>query len=178
MTNSEQPRGSQLSQNIAVMARLDRTERARRGLSDRAGAAIADFSGSMWFVGIHVAWFVAWIVLNRSAASSRFDPYPYSLLTLIVSLEAIFLSTFVLISQNQLTQLATRRANLDLQIDLLSESEMTKVLKTLQAITVHLGMPQTDDPEMQDLSERTRIEDVVRALDERVAPKAPRARYG
>ena len=85
---------------------------------------IANFCGSMTFVWIHVGWFGGWIVIN-AATRFQFDPFPFTFLTLVVSLEAIFLSTFILISQNQETRMTERRNHLDLQINMLAEKEDT-----------------------------------------------------
>lgn len=83
-----------------------------------------------WFIMAHVIWFCAWMPLNSKALSlQKFDAYPYPLLTMIVSLEAIFLSLFVLMSQNRSSLQAEQRAHLDLQINLLSETENTKMLQ-------------------------------------------------
>src|SRR6201996_8450733 len=91
----------------------------RRRLQDRVSDRITAFSGSMTFVYIHVAWFAAWIVLNETPWA--FDPYPFGLLTLIVSLEAIFLSTFVMISQNRESARSDARDEIDFETNVLSE---------------------------------------------------------
>jgi len=93
-----------------------------------------------------------------------FDPYPYQLLTMVVSLEAIFLSTFVLISQNRLSEEADKRSELDLHIGLLTEHELTRVLKMLDEIQDKLGIP-NDDDELQELEKETRPEDVLEEIE-------------
>jgi uncharacterized membrane protein len=95
--------------------------RARRSLQDRAADAITRFAGSMLFVYLHVGWFVVWIVLNV-AAPRPFDKFPFGLLTLIVSLEAIFLLTFVMVSQNREAQRSEIRAQLDFETNVLGRS--------------------------------------------------------
>jgi uncharacterized membrane protein len=93
------------------------------------------------------------------------DPYPFTFLTFLVSLEAIFLTSFVLISQNHLESQAHRRAALDLQINLLSEREMTSVLRKVAAIAVHLGIEDDDvDPELRELVEQTDVEAVAKTV--------------
>ena len=94
--------------------------RARRRSSDRLADAVTRFTGSMAFVWLHVAWFSAWMLLN-TVAPDHFDPFPYGLLTLIVSLEAIFLSTFVLISQNREAKREEIRAQLDFETNVRTE---------------------------------------------------------
>ena len=90
---------------------------------DRIADALTAFSGSITFVYLHVGWFVLWLLANRGAFGSRFvfDPFPFGLLTLVVSLEAIFLSTFVLISQNRQAARADLRSELDYETNVGSE---------------------------------------------------------
>jgi uncharacterized membrane protein len=94
--------------------------RQRRRLQDRIADRITAFSGSMAFVYLHVLWFAVWIVLN--VTRWRFDPFPFGLLTLVVSLEAIFLSTFVMLSQNRESARSDLRAKLDFETNALSEA--------------------------------------------------------
>ena len=102
---------------------------------DRVADAITRFAGSMSFVYLHVGWFAVWIVLNAGLVGSAvvFDDFPFGLLTMIVSLEAIFLSTFVMISQNREATRAEVRANLDFETNLTAE-----VL--VRAIAKHTGV--------------------------------------
>jgi uncharacterized membrane protein len=116
-----------------------------RSTSQRIADAITSFSGRMTFVYIHIVWFSAWILLNSGLFGMEpFDPFPYGLLTMIVSLEAIFLSTFVLISQNRMGELAEQRNDLALHIDLLTEYELTRVLQMLDAIQISYISNQED----------------------------------
>jgi uncharacterized membrane protein len=93
--------------------------RRRTRLGDRISDGITDFAGSLTFVNLHVIWFTLWIVAN--VTFWRFDPFPFGLLTLIVSLEAIFLSTFVMISQNRESARSERRSEIDFETNVLSE---------------------------------------------------------
>jgi uncharacterized membrane protein len=120
--------------NIANLSRLRQQTAQRRTLQEHLADAITSVSGRMLFVYLHILWFGSWIVINAGwQRFPAFDPFPYGLLTMIVSLEAIFLSTFVLISQNRLSDEAERRADLDLHIGLLTEHEVTRVLQMLDA---------------------------------------------
>ena len=94
----------------------------------------------MAFIWTHVAWFGVWIGYNLIVPRPPFDPFPFALLTLVVSLEAIFLSTFILISENRQARLGDRRNLLDLQINLLAEQENTKMLAMLRRIAEHLDV--------------------------------------
>ena len=132
----------------------------------RLADAITSFSGRMALVYMHIAWFSVWILLNSGLFNIQpFDPFPYGLLTMIVSLEAIFLSTFVLISQNRMGELSEQRADLDLHIDLLTEYELTRVLQMLDAIQDKLGIPNEADPELADLEMETKPEEVLAEIE-------------
>ncbi len=128
--------------------------------------AIANFCGSMIFVWVHVVWFGGWVLINVSPGIKHIDPFPFTFLTLVVSLEAIFLSTFILISQNHDTRISERRNHLDLQINLLSEQENTKMIAILQAIAAKVGADLSQDPHLQALSEETEPERLVQQIDQ------------
>ncbi len=168
-----------IERNIRTVARQHRETRAARGLSERIADAITTFSGRMLFVYLHVIWFAVWILANTGHLGvPAFDPFPYGLLTMIVSLEAIFLSTFVLISQNRLSEDADRRAHLDLQIGLLTEHELTRVLQMLDAVQDKLGIENDSDIELAQLEMETRPEDVLAEIQrvEREVQANPRRR--
>jgi uncharacterized membrane protein len=118
----------------------------------------------MTFVWIHVVLFGGWILVNSLPGFNHFDGFPFTFLTLVVSLEAIFLSTFILISQNQETRLTERRNHLDLQINLLTEQENTKILQILKQISEKLGVKIDDDPTVQILEQATRPEKLVEQI--------------
>src|SRR6267142_4360763 len=92
-------------QNVETILELERAAREERTSSDRVAEAIANFCGSVVFVWVHVVWFGAWILFNLLPGVPHIDPFPFTFLTLVVSLEAIFLSTFILISQNHDTKI-------------------------------------------------------------------------
>jgi uncharacterized membrane protein len=139
---------------------------ARRTRADRIAAAIAHFCGDMKFVAIHVALFSGWIAYNSLPWFKHFDPYPFTFLTLVVSLEAIFLSTFILISQNYEMRVSERRNQLDLQINLLAEQENTKMLQILDRIAKKVGAHTGDDAQVRALEEATRPEALVEQIEE------------
>ena len=155
-----------IEQNIHTIINSRRVAASQRTGEERLADAITDFSGRMFFVYFHVLWFGIWILLNLGYLGIKpFDPYPFGLLTMIVSLEAIFLSTFVLISQNRLSAEADRRADLDLQIGLLAEHELTRVLKMLDEIQDKMGIENDYDRELQDLEKNVHPEDVLSEID-------------
>lgn len=155
-----------IERNIRTIIQL-RTKAARqRSLQSRIADAITSFSGRMIFVYVHVVWFGVWILLNTGRFGVYvFDPFPYGLLTMVVSLEAIFLSTFVLISQNRLGEETERRADLDLHIGLLTEHELTRVLQMLDAIQDRLGIVDHENSELADLEMETKPEDVLAEIE-------------
>jgi uncharacterized membrane protein len=151
-----------IERNIRTIIHL-RTKAAReRSLQGRIADAITSFSGRMVFAYVHIVWFGIWILLNTGRFGIRvFDPFPYGLLTMIVSLEAIFLSTFVLISQNRMGEETERRADLDLHIGLLTEHELTRVLQMLDAIQDKLNILDHANSDLADLEMETKPEDVL-----------------
>src|SRR5512132_4570470 len=130
-----------IERNIRTIIHLRTKATRERSLQGRIADAITSASGRMIFAYVHIVWFGAWILLNTGKFGVRvFDPFPYGLLTMVVSLEAIFLSTCVLISQNRLSEESERRADLDLHIGLLTEHELTRVLQMLDAIQAKLNI--------------------------------------
>jgi uncharacterized membrane protein len=152
-----------IDRNIATMLRLREETARKRTVQAHLADIITWFSGKMLFVYLHVVWFGVWILINAGLLPPLrpFDAYPYGLLTMVVSLEAIFLSTFVLISQNRLSEEADRRADLDLHIGLLTEHEVTRVLQMLDAVHRKLGIEIEGDSELAQLEMETRPEDVL-----------------
>ena len=122
-----------LNGNIAALEERRRLEEARLGPEQRISRRITDFAGSMPFVYVHLAFYGFWILANLGWIG--FEPWDPSMvgLAMIASVEAIFLSTFVLITQNRMAQSADRRAELDLQISMLSEHEITRLMTLLGA---------------------------------------------
>jgi uncharacterized membrane protein len=153
--------------NIELIRQMEEVAKRERTRSDLVAEAVANFCGSMTFVWVHVAWFGAWIVINTAPGIPHIDPFPFTFLTLVVSLEAIFLSTFILISQNHDTKISERRNHLDLQINLLSEQENTKMIVILQSIAAKVGAEITHDPNLDALSEDTAPEKLVQQIEVR-----------
>jgi len=154
-------------QNVETVTRLEEAAREQRTPTDRLAEKIASFCGSMTFVWVHVVWFGGWIFLNLIPGIRHVDPFPFTFLTLIVSLEAIFLSTFILISQNQDSRISERRSHLDLQLNLLSEQENTKMIVMLHAIAAKVGADLTQDPHLEALSEETQPERLIEQIEAR-----------
>jgi uncharacterized membrane protein len=155
-----------IEQNIHTIIETRHLAANQRTTEERLADAITDFSGRMYFVYFHVVWFGIWILVNLGYFGIKpFDPYPFGLLTMVVSLEAIFLATFVLISQNRLSAEADRRADLDLQMGLLTEYEITRVINMLDAIQDKMGIENDSDQELIDLEKNVHPEDVLEEID-------------
>ena len=151
-----------IERNIRTIIHLRTKAAHERSLQSRIADMVTSFSGRMIFVYVHIVWFGVWIILNTGRFGIQpFDPFPYGLLTMVVSLEAIFLATFVLISQNRLGEETERRADLDLHIGLLTEHELTRVLQMLDAIQDKLGIVDHENSELADLEMETKPEDVL-----------------
>lgn len=155
-----------VERNIRTILKVRARSALNRSLQERLADGITSLSGRMAFVYFHCAWFGMWLLVNTGRFGIRpFDPYPYGLLTMIVSLEAIFLSTIVLISQNRLSEESDRRADLDLHIGLLTEAELTRVLKMLHLIHDKLDIEAKDVDELTDLELTTNPEDVLAEIE-------------
>jgi uncharacterized membrane protein len=153
--------------NVDAIAQLEHKALLERTFADRLSDAITRFAGSARFLMLHIVWFSVWIGWNLRGG--RFDPFPFSLLNLIVSLEAVFLSAFVLISQNRMTKQADRRGHLDLQINMLAEQEMTLVLRRLRQICDKLGIDSKGEiEEERELIKRTDPHELMRDLQEKL----------
>lgn len=160
------------AQNVKSVAELEAAAQSKRRSVDRVADLITRFCGSMSFVWVHVAWFTIWILWNMGKWAKSVDPYPFSFLTLVVSLEAIFLSTFILISENRQQRVDARRSHLDLQINLLSEQENTKMLELLEKIATKVGVDPGGDPSVELLEQATRPEKLVEQIDKSEAERS------
>jgi uncharacterized membrane protein len=153
--------------NVRVVARLQEEAQQRRSLAARVSDWITIRAARESSILLHLAWFLLWVIVNSGHAwITPFDPFPYTLLTTIVSLEAIFLTLFVLASENRLTQEADRRGRLDLQVNLLAEQEMTLVLRMLKEVCEHLNLRETiTSRKFLELSRRTDVNELVERLE-------------
>lgn len=133
---------------------------------DRSADFLRDSFGTVWFLTANAIIFLSWILINSGMIPGIkiFDPFPYGLLTTAVSLEAIFLSIIVLISQNRSSEIDSLRDELDLQINIHSESEITRIVNMLDEIHDHLGLPPEDDAELKKMKEKTDINELRNKL--------------
>lgn len=127
--------------NIAAVARLERATKLARTHAHRLAGNVTRVAGSGAAIVVHAVWFAGWILVNLGYfGATPFDPLPFSLLTMILSLEVIFLTLVVLLNQNHMTNQARKRAHLEFQVTLLAEREMTLVLRMLKELSEQRGL--------------------------------------
>jgi uncharacterized membrane protein len=160
--------------NITSITQLEQEFAQDRSLLDRVSDSISTFAGSLPFILAHVIIFAAWIVLNTWILGPyAFDPYPYIFMNFVLAVEAVFLGTFVLMSQNRQSRLDEQRARLNMQIGLISEQETTKTLQMLQRICERLGLEEVGkDKELQQMIETTHVDQLAHELQKARADQA------
>jgi uncharacterized membrane protein len=160
--------GTVLERNIQALQERRTREEAEAGFQERLAHRITRFTGSMGFVYLHLAVFGVWILINLSVVPGvgPFDP-SFVILAMAASVEAIFLSTFVLISQNRMAAADAKRAELDLQISLLAEHEVTKLVALVSAIANRMGVKTDVDPELEELKQDVAPDRVLDEIEEK-----------
>lgn len=161
---------SPVEKNVEDIARLERAEVRTRPLTARISLAITNRVGSFAFAAIHIALLLAWWVWNAFGPEPlRFDPFPFGLLTMIVSMEGVVVAIFVLITQNRMSAQSDERDHLNLQVDLLAEQEMTMVLRMLKRIEEKLGIePEAEgEREARQLMQETNIYELIEQMRRR-----------
>jgi uncharacterized membrane protein len=157
---------SVIERNIAALIQRRQREEARFGWQSRMAGAATRFTGSIFFIYLHMFWVGSWIAINSGIVPliPPWDPR-FSVLGTIASVEAIFLSTFILISQNRMAEADRKHADLDLQVSLLAEHEVTKIVAIVTAIADHLGLaPVVDREELEELKQHVAPETVLDKL--------------
>jgi uncharacterized membrane protein len=154
-----------LTRNIEALAERRRQDEGEATTQDRLATLITRFAGSMAFVYFHAALVVGWVLINTGLTPLRtFDP-SFVILATVASVEAIFISTFILISQNRAQAAADRRADLNLQISLLSEHEVTHLIKLVTKVAAKLGIEEASNPELEELKRTVAPEAVLERLE-------------
>jgi uncharacterized membrane protein len=161
------PADTQSKRSIQAISALEQRALKRRSVTEKISDYIVNQGGRAWTVIAHAVWFGLWIVWNTRGVpgGSQFDPFPFPALTTIVSLESIFLSLFILASQNRATRRADERAHLDLQVNLLAEREATKMLQLLQALCLQQGLNEAGDTELKQLLQETEPATIAHELE-------------
>lgn len=169
-----------LRKNLEESRDIIRSLKARQDEKRTRAEKMADFMtslfGSIPFLLLNVVWFVTWFILNLNLIPGikPFDPFPFGLLTMIVSLEAIVLAIFVLISQNRSSKIADLREEIDLQVDMLTERELTKLMHLVCTIAEKQGINTASDQELQTMLEPTSMSKIEHALEQQVIGADPR----
>jgi len=164
-TAPQDPLASVLERNIGAIVWRRKAKDAEKSRADRIADTVTRFTGSLKFVYIHLVLFGLWIVLNLPAMPfPKFDP-TYVVLAMWASVEAIFLSTFVLITQNRTAELADKRDDLNLQISLLAEHEVTRLIQLVSAIAQRLEIKEAQNPELEELKRDVAPEKVLDTID-------------
>lgn len=163
--NSSPTMAGIVERNIQALLAKQQEEEKRRSLEERVAGHITRFAGNMRFVYLHLLLFGLWIAVNLGwTPALEFDP---SLVTLAMfaSVEAIFLSTFVLITQNRMQRQADRRADLDLHVSLLAEHEITRLITLVTALAERTGIDTSPHPELPELKRDVAPEQVLDKIE-------------
>lgn len=159
-----------LQQSRDVIRSLKAEQDAKRSRSEKLADLMTGIFGTTWFLAANLIVFTLWIVLNAHIIPGLepLDPFPFGLLTTIVSLEAIGLAIIVLISQNRSAKIADLREEVDLQVDMLAERELTKLLHIVCALAGKLEIDLTDDQELRQMLAPTSVSKIEHALEKQV----------
>ena len=162
---------SHVTEHIETIAKHEQDFLANRTPSERLADGVASFAGSMVFVSIHLLVFLVWIVVNTLPLGVRhFDPHPFPLLGTIVALEAILLASFILMRQALVAKRADERAHLMLQLLLLTEKEVSAVVRMNQGIADHIGLKEVSrDREIEQLGRPTPIDAIAETIQEKLS---------
>jgi len=168
--SAERPPNPELTEvvhrNIRALLAVQREFERKKSRQNRIADAITRFVGTMAFAYVHVVLVAFWILFNVGLFGAKpFDPFPFILLAMITAVEAIFLMTFVLITQNRQEAANQRRADLDLQINLLAEHEITRIMKLLDAVAHKLDVEVGDAGHMAELEKDVAPEDVLEEIE-------------
>jgi uncharacterized membrane protein len=149
----------------------------KRTVSEKFADAMTTSLGSMKFLVVNVLWFAIWIIVNTGILPgvAPFDPFPFGLLTMVVSLEAIVLSIIVLISQNRTEKIDELRQEVDLQVDMICEEEITKLLKLVTLLLEKQGIDLSEDGELQEMLTPTNVEKLESILEQQIIHQPAKA---
>ena len=151
--------------NVAIIAEMEHAAAQVRTRGDRVAERLAALVGSWTFLIAQSVILLAWISLNLTAFILRWDPYPFVLLNLALSVQAAFAAPILMISQNRQTRLAERRNHLDLQINMLAEQETTEILRLLRLLCERSGISFQIGGNSRALEEETRHDEILRQID-------------
>lgn len=151
--------------NVELVAKMEKAAHQGRSVGDRIADWFAGTIGSWTFIICQSAFMLGWLALNRQSSMHAWDPYPFVLLHLLVSVQAAFAAPIIMMSENRAARVADRRNKLELQINMLAEQESTEILRLLRRLCEHTGLDLRDgnlDPSLED---ETSPDEVVRQID-------------
>jgi uncharacterized membrane protein len=165
------PRFDPTRNNVEEIARLEREALELRTRGERIGDTVTRVAGTFTVVALHLVFVIAWALVNMNLVPGwpAFDPFPFGILTLLLSGEGVFLALFILISQNRMTRQADRRAHLGLQVSLLAEQELTLILQLQRRLCQHFGLEaEARREELQQLASQTDVRRLVNELEQQL----------
>ena len=150
--DSQLERRTRSKAHLGAIRAIKAAHAGERNWVERVAERMTSLASSPWFFLVHIVWFAAWIIINSGVTPMQpFDPYPFGFLTMVVSLEAIFLSIFVLMAQGRESSIAELREELTLQVNLRMEAEVTKTLQLVAGLYTRLGHQVGEDPELREM---------------------------
>src|SRR6202140_5310788 len=157
--------------NIDAIVKLEHEALHRRTTAERVSDAVAKFIGSISFLMLQVLLVLIWSAINLKVIPGvkPFDPFPFGILALLISSESVFLTIFVLISQNRMTRQADRGSHQDLQVGMLAEQELTTMLQMQQKICQRLGVDvESAKNDLEVFSDATDVSKLASDLDDKL----------
>lgn len=170
-TSKDSPleRRSRSKAHLGAIRAIKAAHAGERNWVERVAERMTSLASSPWFFLVHIVWFTAWIIINSGVTPMQpFDPYPFGFLTMVVSLEAIFLSIFVLMAQGRESSIAELREELTLQVNLRMEAEVTKTLQLVAGLYTRLGHQVGEDPELREMLQPLDSQLIERELVEQI----------
>lgn len=166
--DAKQERADQVTQEM--LESIQKRLRERRTTSDKLADFLVSSAGSFAVVVIHICLFATWIAINLDLIPGVgiFDPYPFNFLTMTVSLEAIFFAIFVLMSQNRESKIADLRQEFDVQVNIIAEREITKVIHMLAYVMNHLNIHYENDAELRQMMRPLNIDEIREQLEHQI----------
>jgi uncharacterized membrane protein len=156
-----------VTRNVREIAQLENQRAESLTRREHIALEVSRLAGSLWFGIAQLTTLLSWILWNsRGPMRWRFDPFPFGIMTMVVSIESVLLASFVLMAQNRQGREAERRNHLALQISVLAEQEMTAVLRQVDAIARRVGAARVDEQEQ--MMADTELSEILRHIDEQM----------
>ncbi|HSI21050.1 MAG TPA: DUF1003 domain-containing protein [Verrucomicrobiae bacterium] len=156
-----------LSRRREIITSYKARSDARRTVWERTADMLTSRFGTVAFLTLNAIWFIVWVLWNTGMAGmTPFDPYPFGFLTMVVSLEAIFLAIIVLISQNRAAHIADMREEIELQVSMIAEEEITKIMNMLCMLLDKHGIDISHDPELTRMLKPIKNSEIERRIED------------